>query len=271
MNRHVSIETPLVRDPLESNRPDGPPLSLVLLLVLAFIQAAALAYGKAVLGLWPLWAPCVAAFAMYALVRVEPRYVAAFVVMMCVSLLAAVRLPAKGIVQKFADCAVLATFLVTAAGAAHGGIHDFQSILRAAPSEQVEVAAGLRKLGILEGQSLATIGIPHDSYYWARLAGVRVIAEIPTPNVNQYWFGTPATQEKVRSLFAQTGAVAIVTDVMPSEVRYQQSSEPLHLPGWRQIGNTSYFLFPLRSGASADTIAEGRVLPGDLVTGTLQN
>jgi len=244
---------------------------LVLLFVLILIQRTALAYGKALWGLWPLWAPCIAAFAMYALVRVEPRYVAAFVVVTWVSLLAAVRLPAKGIVRNCADCAVLATFLATAAGVAHGGIHDFQSTLRAAPSEQAEVAAGLRKLGILEGQSLATIGIPHDSYYWARLAGVRVIAEIPSPNVNQYWFGTPATQEQVRSLFAQTGVVAIVTDVMPSEVRYQQSSEPLHLPGWRQIGNTSYFLFSLRSSASAESVPGGRGLPGDLVTGTHQN
>lgn len=244
---------------------------LVLLLVLILVQGAALAYGKAVLGLWPLWGPCVAAFAMYALVRVEPRYVAAFTVLTWVSLFAAIRLSAKDIVRNFANCAVLATFLVTAAGVAHGGIHDFQSTLRAAHSEQFEVADGLRKLGILEGQSLATIGIPHDSYYWARLAGVRVISEIPTPNVNQYWFGTPETQENVRSIFAQTGAVAIVTDVMPSEVRYQQFSQPLDLPGWKQIGNTSYFLFLLRSGASVNRIADDRGLPGDMVTSNAKN
>lgn len=244
---------------------------LVLLLVLILIQGAALTYSKAVLALWPLWLPCVAAFAMYALVRVEPRYVAAFTVVTWVSLFAAIRLPAKDILRNFANCAVLATFLATAAGVVHGGVHDFQAVLRAAPSEQAEVAAGLGKLGILEGQSLATIGIPHDSFYWARLAGVRVITEIPTPNVNQYWFGTQETQEKVRSLFAQTGAVAIVTDVMLSEVKYQQSSQPLHLPGWKQIGNTSYFLFPLRSDASVNSAVDGRGLPDDLVTSTTKN
>lgn len=244
---------------------------LVLLFVLILVQGAALAYSKAFLGLWPLWLPSIAAFAMYALVRVEPRYVAAFVVATWMGLFAAVRLPARDVVRHFANCVVLATFLVTAAGVVHGGIHDFQSVLRAAPSEQMEVAAGLRKLGISEGQSLATIGIPHDSYYWARLAGVRVITEIPSPNVNQYWFGTTATQEKVRSLFAQTGAVAIVTDVMPTEVRYQQFSQPLHLSGWEQIGNTSYFLFPLRPGASVNSAVDGRVLPSVLVSGTSKN
>lgn len=244
---------------------------LVLLVLLILVQGAALAYSKTVLSLWPLWLPCLAAFGMYALVRVEPRYVAAFTVMTWVSLFAAARLPAKDSVRSFANCAVLATFLATAAGVLHGGIHDFQSIRRTAPGEQFEVAAGLRKLGVLDGQSLATIGIPHDSYYWARLAGVRVITEIPTPNVNQYWFGTPATQEKVRFLFAQAGAVAIVTDVMPSEVKYQQSSQPVHLPGWKQIGNTSYFLFPLRTGASVNSAADGKVSPGELLTSTAKN
>jgi len=108
----------------------------------------------------------------------------------------------------------------------------------------------LRKLGVLEGQSLATIGIPRDSFYWARLAGVRVISDIPTAYVNQYWFASSDTQERVRSLFAQTGAVAIVTDAMPAEVTLPESSLPVSLPGWERIGRTSYFIFPLRTAAS---------------------
>lgn len=235
---------------------------LVLLLVLILVQGAALRYGKAFLELYPLWLPAIVAFGMYALVRVEPRYVAAFVVLTWLSFFAAVKLPRRDVVQQCASYAVVATVLVTGAGILHGAIHDFRSILHETPSEQAAVATGLHRLGIAEGQSLATIGIPHDSFYWARLAGVRVITEIPTPNVNQYWFGSPATQEKVRSLFAQAGAVAIVTDTMPSVVRYQESSVPLRLPGWQQIGNTSYFLFPLRMGVAVHgTEVDSNVLP----------
>ena len=152
--------------------------------------------------------------------------------------------------QKFALCAVVATVLTTGIGILQGAINDFHhSILLRAPNEQADVAEGLRKLGILEGQSLATIGIPRDSFYWARLAHVRVISEIPTGNVNQYWFASSDTQERVRSLFAQTGAVAIVTDALPAEVTFPKSSIPLSLPGWEPIGSSSYFLFRLRTGA----------------------
>ena len=115
-------------------------------------------------------------------------------------------------------------------GLVRGEISDFHSILRHTASEQAEVAAGLRKLGVLEGQSVATIGIPRDSYYWARLAGLRVIAVIPTPNVNQYWFAPAGTQEKVRSSFAEAGAVAIVTDAMPAAVTFPQTSISVSLP-----------------------------------------
>jgi len=223
---------------------------LVLLLVLIIVQGTVLDYIKVFLRRWVLWLPTTAALGMYALVRVEPRYVASFVVMLWISLFAAVRLPRKDAVQKFALCAVVATVLTTGIGILQGAINDFHhSILLRAPNEQADVAEGLRKLGILEGQSLATIGIPRDSFYWARLAHVRVISEIPTGNVNQYWFASSDTQERVRSLFAQTGAVAIVTDALPAEVTFPKSSIPLSLPGWEPIGSSSYFLFRLRTGA----------------------
>ncbi len=231
---------------------------LVLLLVLIIVQGTVFDYFKAFLRSWVLWLPATAAFGMYALVLVEPRYTAAFVVMLWMSLFVAVRLPREDMVQQFARCAVVATVLTTGAGILRGAITDFHhSILRRAPNEQAEVAEGLRKLGVLEGQSLATIGIPRDSFYWARLAGVRVVSEIPTPNVNQYWFASSGTQERVRSLFAQTGAVAIVTDTMPSEVTYPESTTSVSLPGWERIGSTSYFLFPLRTEASINSV------PGD--------
>ena len=222
---------------------------LVLLLILVLVHGRIREYFRTFLASWVLWLPAAAALGVYAFVRVEPRYVAPFVVMVWISLFVAVRLPRREGFQQFAWCAVVAAVLTICAGIVRGEITDFHAILRGSPSEQAEVAAGLRKLDVLAGQSVATIGIPRDSYYWARLAGVRVIAEIPTPNVNQYWFGPADTQEKVRSLFAQAGAVAIVTDTMPAAVTYPQFSFPVNIPGWERIGDTSYFLFRLQPPA----------------------
>ncbi len=223
---------------------------MVLLFALILAQGKLRDYFRALLSGWALWLPAGAALGMYVLVRVEPRYVAPFFVMLWISLFVAAKLQRKDGFQQFARCVVVATVLTTCAGIVRGEISDFHSILRHTASEQAEVAAGLRKLGVREGQSVATIGIPRDSYYWARLARIRVIAEIPTPNVNQYWFAPAGTQDKVRSLFAQAGAVAVVTDTMPAAVTYPQSSLPVNVPGWERIGDTSYFLFRLQIQAT---------------------
>jgi hypothetical protein len=229
---------------------------LVLLLTLIISGGTLLGYFKVLRGLWVLWLPATAAIGMYATVWVEPRYVAAFVVMLWISLFAAARLPRTDIARKFAYYAVVATVLTTGVGLLRGAMTDFHhSILQRAPNENGEVAECLRKLGILQGQSIATVGIPNDreSFYWARLAGVRVIAEIPTPNVNQFWFASSYTQEKVRSLFAEAGAAAIVTNAMPTTSGFREFSVPVVLPGWQRIGNTSYFLFRLQTHAAPNS------------------
>lgn len=219
---------------------------LVLLLFLLLVQGTLLVYFKAFLRCVVIWLPAIAGLCMYALVRVEPRYVAAFVMLLWISLFAALRFPKRDGVQQCVRWAAVATVLATGVGVLHGGTVDLHSILQRTPSEQVAVAEGLRKLGVSRGQSLATIGIPRDSFYWARLAGVRVISEIPTADVNRYWFASSEIQERVRSLFAQAGAAAIVTDAMPTGLSLPDSS----LPGWKRIGATSYFLFPLRNEVS---------------------
>jgi hypothetical protein len=227
---------------------DGQKEYLALLFFLIMMEWAIIHSLKAFMRIWVLWAPAVAALGLYAFVRVETRYVAPFVTILWLSSFAAIKFRRKYMVQHVAIWAVAAAVLTTGVGLLHGAMADFHAILRNAPSEQAEVAEGLRKLGIAPGQSLATIGIPRDSFYWARLAGMRVISEIPTPNVNQYWLASPGTQEQVRSLFAHAGAVAIVTDTMPQEVTFLDSGFPLRLPGWQRIGGTSYFLFFLNAG-----------------------
>jgi hypothetical protein len=213
---------------------------LVLLFFLVILQGTVLLYFKAFLRRWVLWLPAVAALGMYALVLVQPRYIAPFVVMLWLSLYAAVRLPRNDVFQRFVFCAVVATVLTTGVGILRGAISDFHLLLRPATDEQAEIAEGLHELGVLDGRSIATIGIPRETFYWARLARLRIVSEIPTENVNQFWFASPGAQERVRSLFAQAGAVAVVTDTMPAGI---------NLPGWKPIGRSPYFVFLLPAGA----------------------
>jgi hypothetical protein len=136
----------------------------------------------------------------------------------------------------FVHRAVLATIMVTCVVLLRGAISDAYSILRASANEQARVAESLQNLGISNGRFVSLIGTSRDSFDWARLAGLRIIAIVPNENANQYWFGTSGTQERVNGYFAKTGAVAIITDNVPAGA---VSS------GWKRIGQTSYSIYPL--------------------------
>jgi hypothetical protein len=212
--------------------------NLVLFLLLFFLQDSTFEYFRRLGQLWPILLPPLAALGLYALVLVEPRYVAPFLLVLWLSLYATIR-PSVTNMMKFkifVHRAVLATIMVTCVVLLRGAISDAYSILRASANEQARVAESLQNLGISNGRFVSLIGTSRDSFDWARLAGLRIIAIVPNENANQYWFGTSGTQERVNGYFAKTGAVAIITDNVPAGA---VSS------GWKRIGQTSYSIYPL--------------------------
>ena len=75
------------------------------------------------------------------------------------------------------------------------------------------------------------------SHYWARLARVRIIAEILYPDDVQYfWTADPRLQAQAIRAFETTGAKAIVTEA-PANF-----SPPA---GWQQIGLTHFYAYLL--------------------------
>jgi hypothetical protein len=52
-------------------------------------------------------------------------------------------------------------------------------------------------------------------YYWAHLAGIRVVAEIPSAGVSIFWTAGSASQQQVFTLLSQTGARALITGTPP--------------------------------------------------------
>jgi hypothetical protein len=216
---------------------------LVLLLLLFFLQDSVMAYFRRLRRLWPILLPPLTAMGLYALVLVEPRYVAPFLVISWLALFAAIRHQVSDDtkLQRFVHAAVCAAVLVTGIVLLRGAVSDAYTIIRSRTNEQQEVADGLQKLGLSKGLSVSLIGTSRDSFDWARLAGLRIVSIVPNENVNQYWFGSPGTQEKVSAYFAGTGAVAIITDTMPPGASSR---------GWKSIGQTSYAIYQLPVVAS---------------------
>ncbi|MGH2524604.1 MAG: hypothetical protein ACRDH2_19025, partial [Anaerolineales bacterium] len=170
----------------------------------------------------------------------------AFVTLLWGDLLANVRLPEVPVKQRLAawlSGAMLVFLLIsivafnleglnTLVGGEAAAPGDNQPAL--APSWPGEVAEELHRLGIQAGDSVAVIGYGFDAF-WARLARVRIVAELLDTQAGLFWAGDAATQAQVIDAFAASGAQAIVAEDAPSYAV---------LPHWHRVGDTNYYIYP---------------------------
>jgi hypothetical protein len=100
----------------------------------------------------------------------------------------------------------------------------------------VHVANGLSQIGVQPGDKVAVIGNAlYSSSMWARLARVRIVAEMPG-NEQNFWAADPGVKSQVIKIFASTGAKIIVAEEGPS---YGSTS------GWQTIENTGHYVYML--------------------------
>ena len=179
---------------------------------------------------WHLLIPAIAAMGMYALVYVAPRYIGAFVLLLWAGIFSGVRVPDSQESRKLLTCVSIAIMITI--GAVVGlpiALHlQYQSA-----HVQWQVADGLKQMGIEAGDEVAFIGKTFEAY-WARLAHVRVIAEIPTEDVNTFWAAEPPLRSRVLETFATTRAKVIVAERVP------RSASKIE---WQRIGDTGYGVY----------------------------
>jgi hypothetical protein len=179
-----------------------------------------------------VWIPLAAAFGMYALVHVEPRFVGGFGLMLLMRLLAGVRFakPAgQGALSGLASVIILAPALAIVFSTGE----NLKDMARPATFEQWEVARGLHEMGIPQGSDLGSIGTGLGAY-WAHLAGARIIAEIPDNEQPRFVAADAARRQQILALFSSVGAGAVIT-------RNAAAANPAD--GWRQIPGTHYFIW----------------------------
>ncbi|MEP6922431.1 MAG: hypothetical protein ABI967_15005 [bacterium] len=207
--------------------------------------------GHDIAAYWFLIAPALAAGGLYLLINIEQRYLAPFVVMIALSLLAAVRDTATAKARRLVSgvtVAVVITFVFAiapaAARATNSAVGELLQGDVAARDVEWQVADSLRQLGVNPGDEVAVIGNTMFAS-WPRLARVRVVAEMPiTPagDVAKFWAADANLRRQVMTVFAGTGARVIVADQIPPGATADD---------WHQIGNTDHFVYFLDQGASA--------------------
>jgi hypothetical protein len=194
-------------------------------------------------GLWWAWIPCLAALGMYALVHVEERFVSCFALMLLMWVLSSVRISemAGGILGRRARLAIV---MAPALAAAWSAGSDIVQLVRNRPYQEWEVACGLREMGISPGTNVGYVGTGLDAY-WAHLAGVRLIAEIPEKDQSALLAADSARREAILGKFAEIGAKAIVT---------KNYAVVISTSGWKRIRGTPYYLNDLMaSGPRSQT------------------
>ena len=204
----------------------------VVLAAVWIARRKALAWGKFAPGAWLVVLPSLAALAMYSLVLVEFRYVAPFALMLMLWMLAKMRFVTGAepqMLKRFHLVVILAPAL-TVAGAVARDLYD---VICNKPYEPWVVAQQLHAVDIPPGTDVGYIGTGLDAY-WAHLAGVRIIVEIPDIEQSRFVAADAARRQQVLALFSSVGARAVVT-------KNANAANPAD--GWRQIPGTHHFIW----------------------------
>jgi hypothetical protein len=180
---------------------------------------------------WTLFVPAFSALGIYCLVAADYRYVGPFIVLLWLGVFSSIRLPDSKESERLLRYIVIIIVLVTMISTTRHLTADEN------PSTDMhwQVANLLTQLGVSPGDKVASIGHSH-AHFWARLAKVRIVAEIPSEEAFNFWKANSETQLKVVETFGRTGAKAIITNIMPDDI------SPID---WQKIGNSNYYIYKI--------------------------
>ncbi len=176
-----------------------------------------------------------AGLAVHVWAFIEPRYIATFVTLLWMGIFSAVRLPRVPESTQIVRAIMVGLIAVMLAMIGRNTLDEVQSALRSYPPDtNWEIAEGLGRMGIRPGDKIAVFGTSYHAY-WARLARVRIVAEIPNSSRADFWAADPAIQARAINALLSSGAKAIIAEDVPS------TSD---LIGWKRIGATGFFIYP---------------------------
>lgn len=197
---------------------------------------------------WFVWVPGIAGLTMYALIRVEPRYIGGWLIMLFAGVICACRLPSDaGTLRAVRYIATAALFTVGAAVIIQAG-REAVGIDHAEgrSPEEATLATELLQNGFHAEDPIAVIG-DGTGAYWAHLARLQIIAEIPGSSASRpgspamdFWESGPSLQKKALDILQGTGARAVVVAATPSFANSIPSRVPV---GWKRVDATSAYVY----------------------------
>jgi hypothetical protein len=205
---------------------------------------------------WPLLFLSISGLTVYALStnflvnnyakQPSSRFIAAFIVVLFLEIYSTIRLPnlksTKSIITSLTLATVVFVFLQLSPGLAKDA-----SAITFKKQENVhwQVAEEMKRLGLKSGEKIAFFGNEdHRSYhiYWARLAGVKIVAQLEKPE--EFWKTEKIVQTRVLESLETAGVRVAIQAGMPFPIN------SVNDVGWQKLDNTgntqyyAYFLLP---------------------------
>jgi len=114
-------------------------------------------------------------------------------------------------------------------------IYHLAGFPRGEPLERfVQVGESLNRAGVRPGEEVAIIGDSSDGCRWARMARVRIVAQILREDTDGFWgISDPRVKAEVYDAFARAGAKAVVAEETPP---------PGGFADWQRLGDTHYYV-----------------------------
>lgn len=163
-----------------------------------------------------VWGPAIAGMGLYALGHIEGRFLGGFLILLWAGLFAALRIPRLHSRQTFVRAVILASVLMLGTQATWSLAHDAFRLPSFNDFPDWEVAKALRAEGVVPGDRVADFDLGWITiHYWAHLAEVKIVAEIPFDGVPDFWQSSPEVQSQVLNAIARTGAKAVVVKDVP--------------------------------------------------------
>ena len=177
-------------------------------------------------------APALCALGIYGFVWVEPRYVAAFVVLGVIGALLGVRVADGAEPQRALRAITIVTAVLTLGPLGVSAMRATATECRSPRGAHWETAEALRRLGVRPGDRIAAIG-RFEEFAWARLARVQIVAGIDT-DAPLYWEAEPAARQRANAALARSGATLIVASRPPGSLDEKDQ--------WTRLGSTTYYV-----------------------------
>jgi len=187
--------------------------------------------------LWPFIAMSIVGMGIYLPLVENDRYLGGFVLVLFLALIAAMRL--RRDVLKSGAYVAIAVFLAMALGTADYTVRvvmNHMAIPGTGPDSawrDIVAAEQLRGMGAQPGDKVAVIA-DGTGAYWARLAKLRIVAEIMDANhgSREFWNAPEEVQQRVYEIFGRTQAKIVVASC--------PSCPPRTPDGWERIAGTPY-------------------------------